>query len=321
MDNKPSSIMDLIKPFTEQEALTGSLDLWQLLIALAVGLLCGLYIFYIYKKTFNGVLYSRTFNISLILLTLVTTLIIRTISSNLTLSLGMVGALSIVRFRTAVKEAMDTVYMFWAVAVGITIGAGFYLPRHHLYGAHRGHPVHHQPGEGRGHTPLPADHPPQSPGGQGGLYQVLKSLPYKSRLKSKTVNRNGVEVTMEVRLSGDNTMLINEFSQYRRRRRRHPGEFSRGITGRNPSTPGTRKKAPACTCRGLSHTTMYGSRYTAPGSPRSSRSISFSTWYSSRAISRTPPSLSLSILTGSTGSWRESRIMNHPSPLQYRTPS
>ena len=129
------------------------------MIALAVGLLCGLYIFYIYKRTFNGVLYSRTFNISLILLTLVTTLIIRTISSNLTLSLGMVGALSIVRFRTAVKEAMDTVYMFWAVAVGITIGAGILPARYHLYGDHRGDPVRHQPGEGHRHTSLPADHP------------------------------------------------------------------------------------------------------------------------------------------------------------------
>ena len=210
MDNKPSSIMDLIKPFTEQEALTGSLDLWQLLIALAVGLLCGLYIFYIYKKTFNGVLYSRTFNISLILLTLVTTLIIRTISSNLTLSLGMVGALSIVRFRTAVKEAMDTVYMFWAVAVGITIGAGFYLPGiicTALIGVIL-YIISLVKGGGTHPYLLIIRHNPQA---AKAVYQVLKSLPYKSRLKSKTVNRNGVEVTMEVRLSGDNTMLINEF--------------------------------------------------------------------------------------------------------------
>jgi ABC-type Fe3+ transport system permease subunit len=210
MSNKPLSIRDLIKPFTEQAALTGSLDVWQLLTALAVGLVCGLYIFYIYKRTFNGVLYSRSFNVSLILLTLVTTMIIRTISSNLTLSLGMVGALSIVRFRTAVKEAMDTVFMFWAVAVGITIGAGFYLPGVvctaiigvilyivSLVKGRSTHPylliIRHDPGAAKA------------------VAEALRRLPHKARLKSKTVNQAGVEVTMEVRLPGDNTSLVNDF--------------------------------------------------------------------------------------------------------------
>ena len=199
MDNKPFSFKDFVKPFTEQEAMTGSLDLWQLLIALAVGLLCGLYIFYIYKKTFNGVLYSRTFNISLILLTLVTTLIIRTISSNLTLSLGMVGALSIVRFRTAVKEAMDTVYMFWAVAVGITIGAGLYLPGI-VCTAIIGVILYViSLVKGRGTHPylLIIRHNPQA---AKAVHQALHDLPHKSRLKSETVTRTGVEITMEVRL-------------------------------------------------------------------------------------------------------------------------
>ena len=210
MDNKMITFKEFFKPLADQEAMTGSLDIWQLLLALAVGLLCGLYIFYIYKRTFNGVLYSRTFNISLILLTLVTTLIIRTISSNLTLSLGMVGALSIVRFRTAVKEAMDTVYMFWAVAVGITIGAGFYVPGI-ICTAIIGvilYLISLVKGSGTHPYLLIIRHDPQA---AKAVYQALKSLPCKSKLKSKTVNRNGVEITMEVRLSGDNTMLVNEF--------------------------------------------------------------------------------------------------------------
>lgn len=210
MDNKMITFKEFLKPLADQEAMTGSLDIWQLLLALAVGLLCGLYIFYIYKRTFNGVLYSRTFNISLILLTLVTTLIIRTISSNLTLSLGMVGALSIVRFRTAVKEAMDTVYMFWAVAVGITIGAGFYVPGI-ICTAIIGvilYLISLVKGSGTHPYLLIIRHDPQA---AKAVYQTLKNLPCKSKLKSKTVNRNGVEITMEVRLSGDNTMLVNEF--------------------------------------------------------------------------------------------------------------
>jgi len=210
MNNNPLTFKEFFKPFTDQEALTGSLDIWQLLIALAVGLVCGLYIFYIYKRTFNGVLYSRTFNISLILLTLVTTLIIRTISSNLTLSLGMVGALSIVRFRTAVKEAMDTVYMFWAVAVGITIGAGFYVPGL-ICTAIIGvilYIISLVKGKGTHPYLLIIRHDPQA---AEAVSKSLKSLPCKSKLKSKTVNRNVVEITMEVRLPGDNTMLANAF--------------------------------------------------------------------------------------------------------------
>ena len=78
----------------------------------------------IYKKTFNGVMYSQSFGVSLIGMTLVTTLIILAVTSNVVLSLGMVGALSIVRFRTAIKEPIDIVYLFWAISAGIVLGAG-----------------------------------------------------------------------------------------------------------------------------------------------------------------------------------------------------
>ena len=93
-------------------------------IALALSFVVGLFIYFVYKKTFNGVMYASSFGISLIGLSLITTLVILAVSSNVILSLGMVGALSIVRFRTAIKEPLDIVYLFWAIASGIVFGAG-----------------------------------------------------------------------------------------------------------------------------------------------------------------------------------------------------
>ncbi|MBR6405731.1 MAG: DUF4956 domain-containing protein [Lachnospiraceae bacterium] len=94
------------------------------LIGMAFALALGLFIFFIYKKTFTGVMYSTGFAMSLVGLSLVTTLVIMAVTSNVVLSLGMVGALSIVRFRSAIKEPMEIVFLFWALAVGIVIGAG-----------------------------------------------------------------------------------------------------------------------------------------------------------------------------------------------------
>lgn len=93
-------------------------------IGLAVALVIGLFIFIIYKKTLTGVLYSSGFALTLVGLSLVTTLVIMAVTSNVVLSLGMVGALSIVRFRTAIKEPVEIVFLFWSLAVGIVIGAG-----------------------------------------------------------------------------------------------------------------------------------------------------------------------------------------------------
>ena len=105
---------------------TQNLTLPNILISLAIAFALGLLIYFIYKKTYRGVLYSHSFNISLIMLCMVTTLIIMCISSAPALSLGMVGALSIVRFRTAIKDSRDTVYIFWSIIVGICCGVGDY---------------------------------------------------------------------------------------------------------------------------------------------------------------------------------------------------
>ncbi|MBQ2985452.1 MAG: DUF4956 domain-containing protein, partial [Clostridia bacterium] len=98
----------------------------QVIITLLIGLLVGLYIWFIYKKTFAGVMYSRSFGITLVMMTVVTALMLMLINNSLTLSLGMVGALSIVRYRTAIKDPLDTVFIFWAVGQGIAIGTKFY---------------------------------------------------------------------------------------------------------------------------------------------------------------------------------------------------
>ncbi|KKI92914.1 membrane protein [Bacillus sp. SA1-12] len=106
---------------------TTSFSIIDSLLGIGVAFLVGLFIYAIYKKTFNGVIYSHSFNISLIIMTMATALVIMGISQNVLLSLGMVGALSIVRFRTPIKDPMDLVYLFWSVIAGILSGAGFIL--------------------------------------------------------------------------------------------------------------------------------------------------------------------------------------------------
>lgn len=106
---------------------TTSFSLTDSILSLGIALLLGLFIYIVYKKTFNGVIYSHSFNISLIIMALATSLVIMGISQNVLLSLGMVGALSIVRFRTPIKDPMDLVYLFWSLIVGILCGAGFIL--------------------------------------------------------------------------------------------------------------------------------------------------------------------------------------------------
>lgn len=118
--------LDLIKKGVVEE-FTGTISTGDLFLSLIIAFICAIFITYIYKKTYTGVSYTKSFVLSIILLAMVTSLVIRTINSNLALSLGMVGALSIVRFRTAVKDPVDTIFMFWAIAVGIMSGAGLYL--------------------------------------------------------------------------------------------------------------------------------------------------------------------------------------------------
>ena len=112
--------------FTFADIFSLSMSPLQVIVTLLMALVVGGFICFVYKKTFGGVMYSRNFNLSLIVLTMVTALMLMLINNSLALSLGMVGALSIIRFRTAIKDPMDTVFMFWSVGEGIAIGTKFY---------------------------------------------------------------------------------------------------------------------------------------------------------------------------------------------------
>ena len=106
---------------------TGNLTFESFLMSMLMALICALIIFLVYRYFFQGVVYNNNFNILLVMTCVVTCFVVIVISSNVVLSLGMVGALSIVRFRSAIKEPLDTGFIFWAVACGITSGAGLYL--------------------------------------------------------------------------------------------------------------------------------------------------------------------------------------------------
>lgn len=101
-----------------------SVSILDMVIALLLAFGIGLFIFFVYKKTYQGVMYSSSFGTTLIALTMITTVVILAVTSNVVLSLGMVGALSIVRFRTAIKEPLDIAFLFWSIAVGIVLAAG-----------------------------------------------------------------------------------------------------------------------------------------------------------------------------------------------------
>ena len=117
------SFADIVKgKFLEEFT---AISMGDALIAIALSFALSLYIVFIYKTTYAGVNYSRSFTGCLMMLSMVTALVIMVVSSNVVLSMGMVGALSIVRFRTAVKEPTDTAFMFWAIATGLICGAGY----------------------------------------------------------------------------------------------------------------------------------------------------------------------------------------------------
>lgn len=121
------SVKDFIKSSILSQFQTGSVDYAHIAVAIAAALLLGLFIYFIYSKFYGGVVYSRSFAITLVGMSVLTCMVTLAISTNVVISLGMVGSLSIIRYRTAVKSPLDLLYMFWAVTVGITVGAGLYF--------------------------------------------------------------------------------------------------------------------------------------------------------------------------------------------------
>ena len=177
-------------------------------IDIVLGLICsfaiGLFIFWTYKTCFRGVVYSYNYNVSFVLMTMITTVIIMTISTNIVLSLGMVGALSIVRFRTAVKDPLDIVYMFWAISAGIAIGAAMYPIA--IIGSltFAGTLSWLSKKKIKGETFILVVH--YSAEATDEVKRTLDKL--NAKLKSKTVRRGLIEITVEIRLADENTSFM-----------------------------------------------------------------------------------------------------------------
>ncbi len=197
------------KAFDIKSMFNSTLPPMQILATLLVAFAVGVFIYFIYKKTFGGVLYSRTFNLSLIMLTMVSSLVIMLLTINLGFSLGMVGALSIIRFRTAVKDPMDTTFMFWAVGEGIALGAQFLdvaVIGVVIIGVIM---VVLTVFKVRGSLPyLLILHFHEA--ANGPVKNLVKQLP-RVRVRSRTVQRDGVELTLEVRLRDEETAVVDKF--------------------------------------------------------------------------------------------------------------
>ena len=121
------SVKDMIKKSVLESGVFDQYNIPSILVALVAALALGILIFLVYRRFYTGVIYSRTFAVTLVGMTVLTCMVTLAISTNVVISLGMVGALSIVRFRTAVKDPMDLLYLFWAITTGITSGAGMYV--------------------------------------------------------------------------------------------------------------------------------------------------------------------------------------------------
>lgn len=177
---------------------------WGLLISLLVGI----FIYWIYRKCYRGVVYSHNYNMTFVLMTIITSLIIMTISTNIVLSLGMVGALSIVRFRTAVKDPMDIIYMFWSVSAGIACGAKIY-PIAVIGSLVVGATIWVlSKRKDNGSPYLIIIHYEER--AEEDVKRQMRKI--QSVLKSKTIRKTGIELTVEIKMKGDNLSIANALS-------------------------------------------------------------------------------------------------------------
>ena len=201
MSNQAVNFSDIFKSsFVDKMTSISFLDMF---IAMILSFAVGLFIMQVYKKTFKGVMYSSTFAMSLLALTLITTLIILGVTSNVVLSLGMVGALSIVRFRSAIKEPMDIAFLFWSISEGIVLGAVFIGIVMVLFANKK-----------------TTDNPYilvvncKNDISENSVLNILSKNVNKYCVKSKTISpSNGIEMTIEVKLKNITTSFVNEVSK------------------------------------------------------------------------------------------------------------
>lgn len=206
----PTNFQDIFKSaFLENVSV---IPLFDMALAMVLAFAVGLFIFFVYKKCYAGVMYSASFGVTLIGLTMVTALVILAVTSNVILSLGMVGALSIVRFRTAIKEPSDIIFLFWAIAAGIVLAAGF-IPLAVfgslfigmillIFSRYKGFQKPY----------ILVIHCEDSASEQQAR-ELAASCVKRLVLKSKSVTPGRIELNYEVRLKSEDSDFINQLSQ------------------------------------------------------------------------------------------------------------
>ena len=185
-----------------------AISVGQMLVAIGLSFVLSLFIIFIYRITYSGVSFSRGFAGCLIMISMVTTVVILVITSNVVLSLGMVGALSIVRFRTAIKEPMDIAFLFWSIAVGIVLAAGMIplavfgsvlIGLILLFFANRKDMT----------NPYIVVLSVDGHDSETAALNYLKQNVNRCTVKSKTARKGNVELNLEIRLKEDNTDFVN----------------------------------------------------------------------------------------------------------------
>lgn len=211
MGNQAINFNDIFKSsFVEK---ISSVSFTDMVIALLLSFAIGLFIMQVYKKTFKGVMYSASFGVSLMALSLITTLIILAITSNVVLSLGMVGALSIVRFRSAVKEPLDIAFLFWSISSGIVVGAGL-IPLAVLGSVFIGIVIVLFVNKKTKENPYILIINCEDDTCENSAIELVDKKVSKYVVKSKTVSPlNGIEITVEVGIKDETTSFVNEVSK------------------------------------------------------------------------------------------------------------
>ena len=189
-----------------------SISILDMALALLLAFGVGLFIFFIYKKTYAGVMYSSSFGVTLVALTMITTLVILAVTSNVVLSLGMVGALSIVRFRTAIKEPLDIAFLFWAIAAGIVLAAGL-IPLAVLGSLFIGIIILLFANRKDMTNPFIVVLDCDGQKSEEAALDFLQKHTRRCVIKSKTARKGAVELNLEVRLRNTNTDFINQLTE------------------------------------------------------------------------------------------------------------
>lgn len=191
---------------------TTSISLFDMALALVFAFGIGMFIFLIYKKTYQGVMYSSSFATTLVALTMITTVVILAVTSNVVLSLGMVGALSIVRFRTAIKEPLDIAFLFWSIAIGIVLAAGLF-PLAVIGSGVIGLLLLLLVNRKSHYNPYILVLSCADSAGEREALRYLEGRVRKSVVKSKTAAKDRIELNLEIRLKEESTDFINGLSE------------------------------------------------------------------------------------------------------------